>query len=310
MKILVTGSSGGLARTLLPQLLAHTEIEYVVGLDIKPSTFDHARLRTYQLDIRSPYLGEYMAGMNAVIHLAFVVMPENLGRKRKNRQLIHDINVNGSLKVCTTALQQGVGKIIYLSSAVIYGVGPNNNAAYHEQQPRQPLPGFPYAEDKVAVENWLDQFEMLAPHIKVIRLRPHVIIGPNATPLIKRILSWPIYPRFPDPQPLLQCISAEDVGQAVILALLQDVQGNFNLATEPPMSLREIQKHLHKKTYAVPFSYLCLLHRWAWRLLGIGGGPRWVEAMRYSLIIDSSKARQELGWQPMLNTLGCLDRMK
>lgn len=310
MKVLVTGSSGGLAGVLLPQLLVHPEIEYVVGVDIKPYPFVHERLRTHLLDIRSPRLAEYMADMDAVIHLAFVVMPESLGRNRKNRQLIHDMNVNGSLNVCTTAQQQGVDKIIYLSSAVVYGTRPNHNTAYHEQQFRQSILGFPYAEDKVTVENWLDQFEILAPHIKVTRLRPHLITGPNTNPLVKRILSWPIYPRFPDPQPLLQCVSAEDVCQAILLALWQDIHGSFNLAAEPPISLREIQQYLHKRTVSVPFSQLCLLQRWAWRLLGIGGGPCWVETMRYSLTIDSTKARQELGWQPALNAFKCLDHFK
>ncbi len=308
MKVLVTGSAGRLAQALLPQLCASPEVEHVVGIDFNPTRFAHPRLTSHRLDIRSPAVERHMIGCDAVIHLAFVVMRGALGRRRHDRAWIRDINLDGSINVFQCAARQGVRRLIHLSSAAVYGNWPDNPPCITERQSLRPLPGFAYAEDKAAVEAWLDGFEAHAPGVHVVRLRPHIILGPNAHPLFAFILRQPFFPRLPDPQPLFQCVWEDDVAEAVLAALFSGMRGSFNLAAEPALPFRDMLQHVRCAALPVPMALIRLAHRALWRFTGVAGEPGWVDGLRYSLVIDSTRAQRELQWQPRASVHECLAR--
>lgn len=308
MRVLVTGSAGRLAQALLPRLCASPKVERVVGVDLNPAQFAHPRFTAHRLDIRSPAVARHMTGCDAVIHLAFVVMRGTLGRRRHDRAWIHDINLHGSINVFQCAARQGVRHLIHLSSAAVYGGWPDNPPRITERQPLRPLPGFAYAEDKAAVEAWLDGFEAQTPDMRVVRLRPHVILGTNAHPLLASILHQPFHPRLPDPQPLFQCVWEDDVAEAARAALLGGVRGSFNLAAEPALPFRDMLRRVHRVAWPVPMVLIRRAHRALWRFTGAAGEPGWVDGLRYSLVIDSTRARRELQWQPRASVHECLDR--
>lgn len=306
MRVLVTGSASHLARVVLPRLCAREDVTAVTGIDLRASDFRHPRYNEQRLDIRDPALASHLTGIDAVIHLAFVVMPGALGRARHDRALIRDINLHGSANVFSLARKTGVRHCVHLSSAVVYGAWPDNPPLLDEQCPRRAMPGFSYAEDKVALEDWLDTFEAQNNTPTVVRLRPHVILGPHAQPMLHFLLRQPFYPRLPDPQPLTQCVWEDDVTEAVLLALDHRQAGSFNLAADPALSFRDMQRLRHRLTLSLPFALARGLHRTLWRFTGIAGEPAWFDGMRHSLAVDSRRARQTLGWRPRHDTAACL----
>jgi len=316
---LVTGSASHLARVLLPRLCADEDVTQVLGVDLRASGFAHAKYAEVQDDVRSPELGRHLRGIDAVIHLAFVVLPSSLrGRSRHrhgHRELTRDINVNGSANVFTLARQARVAQVVHLSSAAVYGAWPDNPPLLDESSPRRAMPGFAYAEDKVVVEDWLDAFEAGAgqdtgPVPNVVRLRPHVILGPHAQPLLRWLLRQPFYPSLPDPQPLTQCVWEDDVAEAILSALRCPRGGCFNLAADPPLSFRDMQRARHALALPLPFALARALHRGLWHISGIAGEPGWFEGMRYSLAVDSRRAERELHWQATRSTYECLQQSR
>ncbi|MGA7799790.1 MAG: NAD-dependent epimerase/dehydratase family protein [Gammaproteobacteria bacterium] len=310
MKVLVTGSAGHLAAALLPRLCEHPAVETVTGLDLRPHRFSHPCFRGRSGDVRSAEAAAAVRGHDTVIHMAFVVMRGDLGRGRHNRDLIRAINVNGSRNMFEAAVRTGVQRIVHLSSAAVYGAWPDNPARIRETQPLRPNPGFAYGEDKVAVERELDALEAAHPQIRVIRLRPHAILGPNALPLLRFLLRQPAYPRFPDPQPVTQCVWEEDVVSAVLQALDTDAAGPFNLAAEPAVGFRDLQRHGHRRAIPIPFPVLQTLVRALWPLTGAAGEPAWVAAMRWPLALDCGRAREQLAWQPRRSVYDCVDSIR
>ncbi len=309
MRVLVTGSASHLAAVLLPRLCAAPQVERVHGVDLRPSGFAHARYSETRLDVRDRALGGLLGEVDAIVHLAFVVIPAGLGRRRFDRTWIRDVNLGGTRNVATLARRAGVQRLVHLSSAVVYGAWPDNPPRLSEAAPRRAMPGFAYSEDKVAVEDWLDAFEAQAPRPLVIRLRPHVILGPRAQPLLRALLRMPVRPRLPDPQPLSQCVHEADVADAVLAALLHAPGGAYNLAAEPALSFRDMLAVLHRHSLGLPHGLLQAVHRTAWRFTGAGGEPAWLEAMRYPLAVDSSRARRELQWRPR-DTRACLQGLR
>jgi UDP-glucose 4-epimerase len=309
MRVLVTGSSGRLARVLLPNLCAGPGIEEVHGVDLRPCGFRHPRFRQHLADVRSTSLAHHMRGCDAVLHLAFVVMRGSLGRLRHDRELVRSIDVGGSLNVARLAATTDVRHLIHLSSAAVYGAWPDNPARIGEAQPLRPMPGFAYSEDKAAVEQGLDAIEAQHPHLRIVRLRPHVILGPNAHGLLRFLLRQPFYPRLPEPQPLTQCVWEADVAAAVLAALHSPARGAFNLAAEPALSFRDMVRLAHPWALPVPYGFARALQRGLWRLSGVAGDPGWVDGMRYPLALDCGRAARELQWQARVSVYDCVQRV-
>lgn len=297
MRILVTGAASQLARVLLPRLLAAAGVHSVVGLDLRPVAFKHPRFGYVRTDIRSPDLGLHLADIDAVIHLAFVVLQSQLGAARLDRETMRDINVAGSQNVFNLAAAAGVKHLIHLSSAAVYAL-PARSDAIAEDHPRAPLAGFAYAEDKIAVEDWLDAFERVNPDVRVVRLRPHAIVGPCAQPFLRQLLRMPLYPHLPAPAPRLQCVHEEDVVAAIRLALFNPARGAFNLASADHTDWRSLKRQLHPLALPVPIPWLRRALDFGWRHWNWGTDPAWVAGLSHSLVLDTARARKELGWVP------------
>jgi len=283
MNVFVTGSSSHLARALLPRLCAAPGISRVTGVDLEPPRFQHPKFDARRVDIRDSRLECLLRGHDALVHLAFVVL-----RGRMSREQMFEINVTGSMRAFHAARTAGVARLIHLSSAAVYGSGIHLD----EGAALRPLPGFLYAEHKALLETMLDiEFP------DCVRLRPHVILGPNAQPLLKTLLRQPFYPRLPRPHPLLQCVHEDDVASAVLLCLKRRSAGPYNLAAEENFTFRELIKRRHRVALPVPLAAARAGTRLAWMFYGWGGEPAWVSGLAHSLTLNCRRAQVELGWR-------------
>ena len=283
MKIVVTGAGGHLARVLLPHLCAQDQIDQVLAIDRREPIYAHPKLVQQRTDLLEADLHASFAGADGLIHLAWI-----LERGRLTRAQLHTRTVGLGKKIVEAADKAGVRKLIHLSSAAVYG----NGVDLTEDAPLAPLKGFAYAEHKAEFESWLAQN---LPYATV--LRPHVILGAHAHPVLKRLLALPVYPRLSEPQPKLQCVHEEDVADAIMLALRRP-GGVFNLAADDHFDYRAAICARHSNAIGIPYSLAKAGLFSAWKLFGFGAEPGWIAGMRADLTLDCSKAHKELGWQP------------
>lgn len=283
MRIVVTGGAGQLARVLLPRLCALSEVEHVTALDRRDTVFEHPKLSSARVDLLEAELRALFANADRLIHLAWI-----LERGRLTRKQLHTRTVELGKKVFHAANDIGIEKLIHMSSAAVYG----NGMELTEGAPLAPLRGFAYAEHKTEFESWLAQN---LPRTTV--LRPHVILGPHAHPVLKRLLALPVYPRLPEPQPKLQCVHEADVADAIVRAL-NTGSGAFNLAAEDFFDYRAAIRARHGNAIGIPYSLAKAGLFSAWKLFGFGAEPGWIAGMRADLTLDCNKARQDLGWRP------------
>lgn len=283
MNVLVTGSSSHLARAVLPLLCAQDSIARVTGVDIAAAHFTHPKFIAVRGDIRGQDMAAILDGHDALVHLAFVVL-----RGRMSAAQMADINVSGSYRLFQAARDAGVQRFIHLSSAAVYGQG----ESVDEQTAFAPLRGFLYGEHKAQLEALL-----AAEFPECVRLRPHVILGPNAQTLLRTLLRLPLYPALPGPYPRLQCVHEDDVARAVMLAIQRDVRGPFNLATQDSFSYRDIIRQQHRFALPLPQGLARAGLSAAWRLSGWGGEPAWIDGLARTLTLDCRLATQELDWR-------------
>jgi nucleoside-diphosphate-sugar epimerase len=294
MRVFITGSSSQLAQALLPALCAHPDVAQVTGIDLRPPQFLHPKCNALQLDIRDPRIEQHMKDHNILIHMAFIVL-----RGRMAEAEMFDINVDGGHRVFHAARRAGVQRLIHLSSASVYGSG----TQLAEDAPFSPLPRFLYAQHKAQLEQLL-----AAEFPECVRLRPHVILGPHAQPVLRQLLNLPCYVHLPDPQPLLQCVHEDDVARAILLCLERDVRGAFNLAAGDDFSFRDAIKSRHRVSMPLPLFAARGALNLAWKLSGWGGEPAWIDGLTKTLLIDCRRAQAELGWRSQYSAAEVLAR--
>lgn len=295
MKVVVTGAAGRLAAAVLPRLAAESAIEEIRAIDLREPAFAHPKIDFRTGDFRGGTAHALLAGADALVHLAFVVL-----RGRMPRARMREVNVAGTLALFAAARSAGVRRVVHLSSAAVYGEGER----LREDAAFSPLPGFAYAEDKAAVEAALAR-----DFPDVVRLRCHIIAGANAQPLLARLLRQPFYVRAPAPGPQLQCVHEADVAAAVALALTSAAAGPINLAADDTFSLAEAIRRRHRIAIALPPAAARALVTTGWAVAGAFGEPAWVAGAARSLTLDCRRARDELGWRPDFSSRAALAAM-
>ena len=305
--MLLTGAAGHLGRPLLAALLADPAVDSVVALDRRaPAGSADGKLRWLREDMLDPGLSAHCAGIDLVIHLAWAVFARDHGRRLSREQMRRN-NVEGSVNLFQAAHEAGVRQVIFAGSVAAYGAWPDNPTMLDEDWPCRPMPGFSYAQDKAAVESWLDEFcaRPMAP--AVTRLRLHAIIGPHSQRLVNAIALSPIGLRLPHRDAMVQCLHEEDAIRAILAAMRFGGPGIFNIAAPEPILWSDIPRRL---SLAVPLGLLDRAHRLAAHVTGAFGDPGWLQGLRHPIIVDTARARQIMGWRATLDVGGAIARLR
>ncbi len=156
-RILVTGGAGFIGSHLVEALL---ENGYGVRVLDDLSTgklanlpVDRAHLSLIVGDVAdAPTVERALKDCSAVVHLAAVA---SVQASVEDPVATHQSNFIGTLNICEAMRQAGLRRVVFASSAAIYG---NNGegTAITEDTPKAPLT--PYAADKLASEHFFDFF--------------------------------------------------------------------------------------------------------------------------------------------------------
>ncbi|MGE7960410.1 NAD-dependent epimerase/dehydratase family protein [Pseudomonas sp. NPDC089530] len=153
--VLITGGAGFIGSHLTDALLAKGySVRILDDLSTgKPSNLplDNPRVELIEGDVADAALvARAMVGCRAVAHLAAVA---SVQASVDDPVRTHQSNFIGTLNVCEAMRQAGVKRVLYASSAAVYG---NNGEgeSIDEDTPKAPLT--PYASDKLASEYYFD----------------------------------------------------------------------------------------------------------------------------------------------------------
>ncbi|RBJ85774.1 NAD-dependent epimerase/dehydratase family protein [Pseudomonas sp. MWU12-2534b] len=179
-RILVTGGAGFIGSHLVDALLAKGYAVHVLD-DLSTGKtsnlpMTHQGLQLTVGDVAdATLLATAMQGCDAVVHLAAVA---SVQASVEDPVRTHQSNFIGTLRVCEAMVAAGIRRVVFASSAAVYG---NNGegTAIDEQTPKSPLT--PYASDKLASEYYLD-FYRRQHGLEPVILRFFNIFGPRQDP--------------------------------------------------------------------------------------------------------------------------------
>ncbi len=107
-------------------------------------------------------------------------------------------------------------------------------------------------------------------------------------------------PVLPDTGVPFQLCHHDDVAAALRAAITgRGAPGVYNLAGEGEIRLADMARALGWISVAVPAPAVSVAAGLAGRLSFLSAELEWINALRVPVIMDTSKARRELGWTPL-----------
>jgi UDP-glucose 4-epimerase len=303
MRVAVVGATGNVGSALLRALEHDERVREIVGIARRRPQRELPKVTWRTADIARDDLTPVLAGADVVVHLAWLIQPS------RDEGALHAVNVEGSRRVFEAAAAAGAGSLVYASSVGAYSPGPKDRAV-DESWPTEGIESSYYARHKAAVERLLDDFETRHGHVRVVRLRPGLIFQRDAASEIRRYFAGPLLPSPLVRRELVpivpriarlrfQAVHTDDVADAYRRVIAErDVRGAFNLAAEPVLDPDELGRLLGARPVRVPARVVRALAGATWRLHLQPTSPGWFDMALAVPIMDTTRARTELGWQP------------
>jgi len=259
-RILVTGGAGFIGSHLVDQLLAQGfEVSVIDNLRTGrlENIAHHQGKREFSFiegDIRDlDLIRNAMKDVDALFHEAALA---SVALSVENPILTNDINVTGTLHLLEAALNLGVKRFIYASSAAAYGDTPSPE----KREDMAPNPASPYGVSKLAAENYVTSFHKMY-GLETVSLRYFNVYGPRqrcdiqsaygsvVTIFMNRLLRNMPPIIHGDGQQTRDFVYIQDIVDANILALNSKsaVGEFFNIGTGTRTSVNHIAELLKSK---------------------------------------------------------------
>jgi UDP-glucose 4-epimerase len=227
MKILITGGSGFIGSHIVEhyqgkageiRVLDNLRSGYRKNLAGLDHTFIEGSVTDREL------VKEAVRGIDYIFHLAALVsVPESMAKPGE----CVDINVHGLLNVLEEAAAAGVKKLVFASSAAIYG----DNPKVPKIETMVPEPKSPYAITKLDGEYYLDMFQREG-RLETAAIRFFNVFGPRQDPKGAYAAAVPIF--------IEKAVKGEDITvfgdgeQTRDFIYVKDIVGALTFAVETP----------------------------------------------------------------------------
>lgn len=322
LTVAVTGPTGTFGAGLVPLLEADERVRRVVGVarsPVDPAERGWVKTDYRQGDVRDrAALAEAFAGADVVVHLAFAIVG---GEAEQTRA----INVDGTLNAFRAAAEAGARRFVYASSVAAYGFHPDNPVGIGEDWPTRPADHLFYAREKAELEGLLREEAGVQAaagrEVDLYLLRPPIVAGPNAVGGKVRLPSWAGWlgtllqavpkrlPPVPVPVPdlPLQLVHEADVGRALLQCVVAaGPPGAYNIAADDTLTAADVVRILGGVPVPLPAAPAHALARAAAGVPGLPQPVQWVEALAHPAIMDTTRAKAQLGWAPQVSAADAL----
>ncbi|ORW33303.1 hypothetical protein AWB91_09265 [Mycobacterium paraense] len=266
MRIAITGASGVLGRGLAARLL--TQGHDIVGIarhrpESWPSAADFV-----ETDIRdAAAVSRALAGAEVVAHCAWA---RNVER----------VNIGGTRNVLDAVAGTGTRRIVFPSSAHVYGGG---DAPKTEHDPRTPLSAD--GRHQARVEQMLEDSGL-----EWIAIRSALILGRGVDNWVRRLLALPAFPGGTADH-RMQVVHLDDALRLLHRAIVDAEVGSgpVNLAAPGELTFRRVAAALRRP------------------IVPLGVRPAELQLVQYAPFMDTARLREQWEFRPAWSSAECVE---
>jgi UDP-glucose 4-epimerase len=287
MKVLVTGGAGFIGSHLVDRLVQEGhDVTIVDNLVTGKRRNINRAARFYKLDIQSWRMERVFRNErpHVVMHLAAQM---DVRKSVEDPTFDAQVNVLGTLNVLQQAVKHGVRKVVFSSSGgAIYG----EQETYPATESHVTKPLSPYGLSKLCGEQYLSYYNRVS-GLQVVNLRYANVYGPRQDPegeagvvaiFIQKLLNNEQAVINGNGRQTRDFVFVDDVVEANLAVLGQETQGTYNVGTGVETSINDLFRILLKHTASA--------------CREVHGPAKKGEQARS--VIDSTKLRHELSWDP------------
>lgn len=309
MHIFITGASGFVGGAAVQRLVA---AGYTVSAMSRSERSDEAIRALGATPVRcdlDTVAAEHVKGADAVIHAAAFV--EQWGPK----DAWYKANVLGTEHVLSAARGAGVKRFIHIGTEAAICHGQHLHGA-DETYPLAPDSPYPYCATKAQAEQRVRDAN--TPDFETIVLRPRFIWGPGDTTLLPTVTAMAKSGQWvwiDGGKAVTSTTHIANLIHAIELALTEGRGGEaYFILDDGEVSMREIISGMaasaglslpDKSAPSAVLRAVAGVAETAWRTFNLKGAPpitrHGVMVMRCDCILDGRKAREELGYAPVVS---------
>lgn len=245
MQIFVTGGAGFIGRHLVKTLLRENKVTIYDNLSCSTendiaSLVDLGAQFTKGDILDYDHLIESCKGHDVVIHLA---AQSDVAESVLHPEATHKINVDGTINVINACKENKISKIIFASSAAVYG----SCSILPITEKSETGPISPYGKSKLASET-----EIIASGLDHIILRIFNVYGEGQNPSYAGVITR-FASRIAEEKPLViygdgtqtrDFVSVDDVVESFLCAISSHKNGTYNIATGQKISVKELAESM------------------------------------------------------------------
>ena len=301
-KILITGASGFVGSALAQRLLLDPSLELVLAVrNAGQVETDQAKVIAIGDINRHTRWGEALEGVDVIVHAAARAHVLNDGSGNPVAEF-RKTKVEGTLALAQQAAEAGIRRFVFISSIGVNGAE-TGDLPFNESSPSAPHAD--YAFSKLEGENALKK--LLADYdMELVIIRPPLVYSASAPGNFNRLLKL-ISAKAPLPfwgvKNKRSLIALDNLIDFIYVCLSHPAAANelFLISDREDVSiefiLRKLAEGMNQKIILFYFP------SWLIALVLTAVGRKSVYSQLYgSLVIDSSKATDLLGWRPVLST--------
>jgi nucleoside-diphosphate-sugar epimerase len=330
LTVAVTGPTGTFGFGLMPLLQGDDRVTRITGIarrPFDPAGYGWTKMEYRRGDVRDPAtLRDAFGAADVVVHLAFLITGAAPAEE------LRAVNVEGTLNAFRAAAAAGARRFVYASSVAAYGFHPDNPVGMTEEWPVRAAARLFYAREKAELEHLLraeaarlEAAGSAGPALYL--LRPPLVLGPHAVgakdllpgplaPLGRRLATLAAravragrVPRLPVLLPSMpfQCVHEDDLGDALLRCVVATgPPGAYNVAADGILTSADVAREFGLLPLPLPAGPARLAARAVAALPFLPPSAQWVEAASHPAIMDTTRAKNELGWAPRYTALESL----
>lgn len=313
LTVAITGPTGEIGMSAVDALEREPGVERVLGMARRP--FDPGEHGWTKTEYRRGDILDQDAvrglveDADVVVHLAYLIM----GSREESRS----VNLTGTRNVLeATVAADRPSRLVYTSSVAAYGYHSDNPQPLTEDVPTRGSSEHYYSAQKAECEALFAE-TTAGSDLEVYVLRPCIVAGERATALadsmpwrqvadtmpalVRKVVgAMPrLKPVLPDPGTPLQLVHHDDVASAIALAALGDATpGAYNLAADGEITFSDFASAVGAIAIPVPKTAAAAASVVLARLPWVPAIAEWIHVARTPVLMDTTKAKRELGWQP------------